>query len=164
MEIQKRIALVACDAQKRDFMIWIQQNAGKLSRHRLYVCGIDNEILLGDNGLLAEQVFQDGLWGKRYLTKLMIDGGLDVIICFWDPVSVSPYDVDIDELICMAAMYNVVSATNRASADFLISSTHFEQTYEPITRNYSNYVKQLFHYSEKMSGSASEMNDFILIT
>ena len=40
-----------------------------------------------------------------------------------DAISVQPHDVDVKALLCIAVFYNVPTACNRATADFVISST-----------------------------------------
>jgi len=39
-------------------------------------------------------------------------------------------------------LYNIPTACNRSTADFIISSELFHQGYEPIVKDYSKYIKR----------------------
>ena len=52
-------------------------------------------------------------------------------------------DVDVKALLRLATLYNVPTAINRSSADFLISSPLFEDDgYVPVVKDYKAYVER----------------------
>lgn len=51
-----------------------------------------------------------------------------------------PHDVDVKALLRIAVPYNVPTACNRSTADFLISSPMFTSEYAPILTDYSTYM------------------------
>jgi methylglyoxal synthase len=51
-----------------------------------------------------------------------------------------PHDVDLKALLRIAVLYNVPTACNRSTADFLISSPLLDTSYEPILKDYSEYT------------------------
>jgi methylglyoxal synthase len=53
-----------------------------------------------------------------------------------------PHDVDVKALLRIATLYNIPSAYNRASADFLISSLLFNSGYKPSVKDYLSYVER----------------------
>ena len=53
-----------------------------------------------------------------------------------------PHDVDVKALLRIAVLYNVPTACNRATADFMVSSTFFNEKYEPILKDYSDYTRR----------------------
>ncbi len=51
---------------------------------------------------------------------------------------------DVKALLRIATLYNVPTAINRSSADFLISSPLFEdEDYEPVVKDYKAYVERV---------------------
>ena len=77
-------------------------------------------------------------WNSRNLSRHHL------LIFFWDPMSAQPHDVDVKALLRLATLYNVPTAINRSSADFLISSPLFEdEDYEPVVKDYKAYVERV---------------------
>jgi methylglyoxal synthase len=58
-------------------------------------------------------------------------------------MSQHPHDVDVKALLRIAVMYNIPTASNRATADFIISSELFEDdNYEKKVYDYKNYTSR----------------------
>jgi methylglyoxal synthase len=53
-----------------------------------------------------------------------------------------PHDVDVKALLRIAVLYNIPTACNRATADFLVSSPLLGQDYTPVTKNYESYIQR----------------------
>ena len=80
----------------------------------------------------------------QQLGSLIADGKINALIFFWDPMSAQPHDVDVKALLRLATLYNVPTAINRSSADFLISSPLYEDDgYEPVVKDYKAYVERV---------------------
>jgi len=71
---------------------------------------------------------------------MIADGKLDLLIFFWDPMAAQPHDVDVKALLRMSVLYNIPSACNRSTADFMISSPLFNREYAPKLKDYSHYI------------------------
>jgi methylglyoxal synthase len=82
------------------------------------------------------------LGGDQQLGGLIADGEIDVLIFLWDPMEPQPHDVDVKALLRIAVLYNVPTACNRSTADFLISSPIFTAEYAPRLTDYSGYVQR----------------------
>jgi methylglyoxal synthase len=54
---------------------------------------------------------------------------IDFLVFFWDPLEPQHHDPDVKALLRLAQVWNILAATNRTSADFIISSHLFAETY-----------------------------------
>lgn len=62
---------------------------------------------------------------------------IDMLFFFWDPLEPQPHDPDVKALLRLAVLYNLPTACNRSTADFLISSPLFDKAYDRIQANYA---------------------------
>jgi methylglyoxal synthase len=151
MEI-KSIALVAHDNRKKDLVEWAEWNYNDLLEHKLICTGTTGNMVedaiknkIGNDAKLKFEIkkLKSGpLGGDQQLGALIADGKIDIIIFFWDPMEPLPHDVDVKALLRIAVLYNVPTACNRATADFMVSSKFFNEAYEPIIKDYSEYIKR----------------------
>ncbi|HEX8401868.1 MAG TPA: methylglyoxal synthase [Allosphingosinicella sp.] len=134
MKASKRIGLVAHDAQKDDLIDWVQANAAQLARHRFWSTGTTGGRVRDACPALDVTLLKSGpLGGDQQLGARIAEGTIDVLIFFSDPMSPMPHDVDVKALTRLSTLYNVAMATNRATADFLITSPLFDQPYHAPT-------------------------------
>lgn len=136
---QKTIALVAHDNRKRDLLGWIRFNVVTLSRHKLIGTGTTGKLIAEECGLDVS-LFQSGpLGGDQQIGSELSEGKIDILIFFWDPLLAQPHDPDVKALLRLSVLYNVPTACNRSTADFLISSELFHHSYD---RKIINYAKR----------------------
>ena len=149
MDKIKNIALVAHDNRKKDLLEWIEWNSDILCKHNL-ICtgttGIMAENALNkklknveDKKVEVKKLRSGPLGGDQQLGALIAEGKIDILIFLWDPMQPQPHDVDVKALLRIAVLYNIPTACNRATADFIISSTLFDKAYQPILKDYSKY-------------------------
>ncbi len=143
MNQKKRIALIAHDHQKPALLEWVKFNKGTLLQHELYATGTTGKILEQELGSKLT-VFESGpLGGDQQIGSRIAEGCIDFLIFFWDPLEPLPHDPDVKALLRIAVVWNIPIACNRASADFLISSTLMTQEYSRILPDYDSYRQRL---------------------
>ena len=121
----RNIALVAHDNKKDDLIEWAQFNRGTLSRHNLVATGTTGKLLQEQVGLDVKRLHSGPLGGDMQLGAMICEGKVDFLVFFWDPLEPQPHDPDVRALLRIAVVYNTPTASNRATADFLISSPLF---------------------------------------
>ena len=80
--------------------------------------------------------------GDQQLGAMIAEGRVDILIFFWDPMQPHPHDVDVKALLRISVLYNIPSACNRSTADYLISSPLMDEEYHPKVRDYSAYLER----------------------
>ncbi len=150
MEKTKNIALVAHDNRKQDLIKWVEFNWDNLRHHRLICTGTTGKLVEDAmNTFISEQNLPEvrmkklksgPLGGDQQLGALIAEGEIDIMVFFWDPMEPQPHDVDVKALLRITVLYNVPTACNRSTADFLISSTLFNEEYEQVVKDYSEYI------------------------
>jgi methylglyoxal synthase len=149
----KRIALVAHDNRKKDLIEWVEWNYHILINHRLICTGTTGRLVeeaihskLNEKEETAEveviKLKSGPLGGDQQLGAMISEGEIDLLIFLWDPMQPHPHDVDVKALLRIAVLYNIPTACNRSTADFMISSPLLSERYEPEIKDYSAYIKR----------------------
>jgi len=123
--VRRRIALVAHDNKKADLIEWATFNRGTLSEHDLVATGTTGSLLRDQVGLNVKRLHSGPLGGDMQLGALICEGQIDLLVFFWDPLEPQPHDPDVRALLRIAVVYNTPTASNRSTADYLISSPLF---------------------------------------
>lgn len=142
MEQKKNIALVAHDNKKANLLDWVRFNKSTLMKHKLFATGTTGKLLEGE--LEAKiTIFESGpLGGDQQVGSRISEGKIDFLIFFWDPLESQSHDPDVKALLRMAVVWNIPTACNRSSADFLISSPLMNQKYTRMIPNYKQYKER----------------------
>ena len=154
MQRLKNIALVAHDNRKQDMIEWVEWNYDVLVNHNLICTGTTGRLIeetlehkiskAHSRARMPEikKLMSGPLGGDQQLGAMITEGRIDLFIFFWDPMEQQPHDVDVKALLRNAALYNVPTATNRSTADYIISSSLMNEVYKPILKDYSAYIKR----------------------
>lgn len=139
MEAKKKIALIAHDNKKFELVEWATLHKTTLGKHELFATGTTGTMVEKE---LQQPVhkFQSGpLGGDQQIGALIVEGQIDILIFFWDPMEALPHDPDIKALLRIGAVWNIAIACDRATADFIISSPLLNDPYERVLPDYESY-------------------------
>ena len=130
MPARKRIALIAHDNCKAELLEWARYNRQTLSGHELHATGTTGALISGELGLTVERFLSGPVGGDQQTGAAIAEGRIDFLVFFWDPLEPQPHDVDVKALLRIAVVYNVPTACNRATADFVLSSPLMDVEYD----------------------------------
>lgn len=137
MKPSKKIALIAHDGKKDDLIDWVKFNRGTLEDHHLYATKSTGKMIESITGLSITCFMSGPIGGDQQIGAKIVEGGIDFLIFFWDPLSQQPHDPDVKALLRIAVLHNIPTASNRSTADFLISSPLMKKSYTRMIPDYS---------------------------
>lgn len=131
------IALVAHDARKQELIEWCTHNAAWLNRHTLYGTGttarllnqimvpvyrLDGVVAPDCESLSVKPLLSGPLGGDQQIGAMIAEGKIDVLIFFCDNLITQGHQQDVSALSRLASLYNIAFATNRTTADLIVTS------------------------------------------
>lgn len=142
------IALVAHDGRKKELMEWVKYNWETLSQHNLFATGTTGKLLietltsahlesigdypdfypvrLVDTYKSKVTCLHSGpLGGDAEIGGMIANDKIDVLIFFCDNLIQQGHQNDIYGLTRLASLYNIAFATNRTTADMILTSPLF---------------------------------------
>ena len=174
MEKKKlNIALVAHDARKQEIIEWVRYNIDVLKEHNLYATGTTGKMISNiitdfitpepnENGLVplyVEEVkplqgkvkclLSGPLGGDSVISAMIAEGKIDVLIFFCDNLIMQGHQQDVGALSRLASLYNIAFATNRTTADMILTSSLFgNENYKRIIPSAIEKYKTRFNNNE----------------
>jgi len=121
-QAQITLAIIAHDGKKADMVAWATFNRGTLSRYNLIATGTTGKLLQEKVGLKVESLASGPYGGDAQIAARVVEGLVDCVFFFVDPLDKHPHDPDIQALLRVCNVHNVPIATNIATADLIISS------------------------------------------
>jgi methylglyoxal synthase len=131
------MALIAHDNKKRDLAEWALFNRDVLAEADLVATGTTGLVLAAELGLPVQRVHSGPLGGDQQIGAMIAEGLVDMLVFFADPLQPMPHDPDVKALLRVAMVWNIPVACNRASADFLVSSSLMSGAYTPLRPSYT---------------------------
>lgn len=136
----KNIGFVAHDSRKEELIDWVKYNAETIKHCTLYCTGTTGRLIkqaleekLGDECPEVNALLSGPLGGDAEVGAMIAEGRLDMLVFFCDNLIVQGHQNDVLGLSRLASLYNIPYASNRSSADFIISSPLFtDPEYERI--------------------------------
>ena len=142
MSQRKKIALVAHDNKKLDLREWARFNRNILAQHEVYATGTTGVILEKELDIEIHKLQSGPLGGDQQIGAKIVDGDIDFLIFFWDPLEAQPHDPDVKALLRMSVVWNIPTACNRATADFMITSSLMDEEYGRLLPDYDEYRRR----------------------
>ncbi len=141
IEKQKHIALIAHDSKKKELVDWAEQNKEILKNHFLCGTGTTARLISEKTGLPVKGYNSGPLGGDQQIGSRIVEGAIDFVIFFWDPLESQPHDPDVKALLRIAVVYDIPIANNKATADFLLTSRYMGEEYERSVINYNKVIR-----------------------
>lgn len=144
MSKRLNIALVAHDSRKQELLDWVTFNANKLCKDNLFATGTTATLLsqitfkvedhhdegyLKDCPLEVNSLLSGPLGGDQQIGAMIAEGKIDVLIFFCDNLITQGHHQDVNALVRLASLYNIAFATNRTTADLIITSPLIDDPY-----------------------------------
>ena len=139
---QKNIALIAHDSKKHEMIDWCEANKEILKGHFLCGTGTTARMITEATGLPVKGYNSGPLGGDQQIGAKVVEGQVDFIIFFSDPLTAQPHDPDVKALLRIAQVYDIPIANNKATADFMITSPLMDEEYEHDIINFHQNIKE----------------------
>lgn len=139
---QKNIALIAHDSKKQEIIEWCEENKAILEHHFLCGTGTTAKMITDKTGLPVKGYNSGPLGGDQQIGAKIVEGRVDFVVFFSDPLAAQPHDPDVKALLRIAQVYDIPIANNRATADFLIHSSYMDTEYNHKVINFNKNIKE----------------------
>ena len=114
---QKNIALIAHDSKKHEMIDWCEANKEILKGHFLCGTGTTARMITEATGLPVKGYNSGPLGGDQQIGAKIVEGRIDFVVFFSDPLTAQPHDPDVKALLRIAQVYDIPIANNRPTAD-----------------------------------------------
>ncbi len=138
---KKNIALIAHDNEKPKLIQWCNDNYDILKNHNLYGTGTTSRLIAAKTGLFIKGYNSGPLGGDQQIGAKIVEGVIDFIVFFSDPLTAQPHDPDVKALMRIAQVYDIPMAVNKATADFMIKSIYMDTEYDHEVINFNKNVE-----------------------
>ena len=82
------------------------------------------------------------LGGDQQIGAKIVEGVIDFVVFFSDPLTAQPHDPDVKALMRIAQVYDIPMAVNRATAYFIITSLYMDKEHSHEVINFKNNIKE----------------------
>lgn len=137
---KKSIALIAHDHKKAELVDWCKANRSILEKHSLCGTGTTARLISEKTGLVVKGYNSGPLGGDQQIGARIVEGVIDFVVFFSDPLEAQPHDPDVKALLRIAQVYDIPMANNKATADFMITSKFMDEKYDHQVLNFKQNI------------------------
>ena len=138
----KTIALIAHDKKKSEMLEFVGHHKELLSKFHLIATRTTGTLINDTFDLGVETMLSGPMGGDQQIGAKVVEGQVDFIIFFSDPLTAQPHDPDVKALLRIAQVYDIPIANNKATADFMITSPLMDEEYEHVIINFHQNIKE----------------------
>lgn len=138
----KKIALIAHDNRKEALIKWADENKEELKKHKLCGTGTTAKLISEKTGLEVEGFKSGPMGGDQQIGAAIVNGDIDIMVFFWDPLTSQPHDPDVKALLRIAVLYDVAVAMSKSTADFLLNSIKINEVYDRNPIDYYDRIRK----------------------
>lgn len=138
---KKNIALIAHDNEKQKLIEWCTKNYEILKEHKLYGTGTTARMITDKTGLTVKGYNSGPLGGDQQIGAKIVEGVIDFVVFFSDPLTAQPHDPDVKALMRISQVYDIPMAINKSTADFMIHSYYMDNEYNHQVINFKKSVE-----------------------
>ena len=138
---QKNIALIAHDSKKQELIAWCDEHQDILKQHFLCGTGPTARMITEKTGLPVRGYNSGPLGGDQQIGAKIVEGKVDFVVFFSDPLTAQPHDPDVKALLRIAQVYDIPIANNKATADFMITSKYMSEEYDHNIINFNKSIR-----------------------
>lgn len=115
------IAIIAHDNKKADMVAFVMKRMDffKKPGTKIYATGTTGKHIQ-HAGLSVDCLKSGPYGGDAQIASLLVDGKIDMVLFFIDPLFSHPHEVDIHMLMRLCNVYDVPLATNYSTAKMLV--------------------------------------------
>lgn len=124
----KNIVIIALENKKTDLIEWSYFNKEILANHSVSAPGFEGNVLEGTLNKKINRLEASQFGGYRQICKLITDNKIDAVIIFGDAMDIFEAK-DLNAVIKTAVAHDIIVATNRTTADFVLHSSLLDKEY-----------------------------------
>ena len=111
------IAIIAHDGKKADMVGFIKDHVDLFRQKNINLIATGTTgSHLENAGLVVEKMTSGPLGGDAQIASRLVEGKVDMVIFFRDPLGKHPHEVDVSMLMRLCDVHNIPLATNKAAA------------------------------------------------
>lgn len=116
------LGLVAHDQKKPALKEWVGRHLAQVGTFKIVCTGTTGSVLLEAFPDLRIRRLKSGpMGGDQQIGSLIVDGEIQALIFFVDPLAPMPHDVDVKALTRLATLYDIPLALSPSTADLIMA-------------------------------------------